>query len=474
MSAVDLRISILLGIPFHDLTQADALEECKYILESKDINPAYFLKANLDLAVKTSQNHDLKHVLFYAKRVLCEDNLLVKFSRFIGTPLKGKIDVPVLLKALIEFCANNEHSIFFLANDNASLKETIARLKHEYPQLNIAGQEIVPNTHIAKWDNTRIVYNISMAKPHLLLILLPSPEQEHWLHMYHKSAYVPLTMGVGNALYDAVGIQKQSFKAIFLQYCKNFPFFITQAFKYKNAFRKANRNHFMLLKRNIITTNAFHRIIWNGSVERKNIPLLQMPPDFDRNIVCECLEVSFIDSSGLGQLVHLARKTKQSGNFFCVLNPSNVVLKSLRTMKLESFIPVFPSLEKLVDALKDHEEVLILTKYDETSNTHLVKPFVNLSDKTMKKIETLVDKMISSEKQNCLVKMSLEHIDFLDNSAINVIIKIKSMLNQNEIGFMLTNAHGFSLEILEVLELNAILIEAEKMEVVSSTEPSNL
>ena len=94
---------------------------------------------------------------------------------------------------------------------------------------------------------------------------------------------------------------------------------------------------------------AFHLLRWAGEVEMGAIDTLAQPPDFDCPVFLDASEVTFIDSSGIGQLAKLAREARAAGVPFGLIRPSVAVESVIQAMHLG---PQFPSFDTESDAFE--------------------------------------------------------------------------------------------------------------------------
>lgn len=68
------------------------------------------------------------------------------------------------------------------------------------------------------------------------------------------------------------------------------------------------------------------------------------------NVVLDLSKIDFLDSSGLGALVQLAKQAKnQNGNLHIVTNSR--VTQTVKLVRLEKFLPLYATLDQAVEAL---------------------------------------------------------------------------------------------------------------------------
>ena len=85
----------------------------------------------------------------------------------------------------------------------------------------------------------------------------------------------------------------------------------------------------------------------SGSVLRRElIDVLDQRPQV---LVLNLAKTSFLDSTGLGVLVAIARRARLIGCTFCLADPSPIVARVLHTTSLDRAWPVYPTIRAAVD-----------------------------------------------------------------------------------------------------------------------------
>lgn len=73
--------------------------------------------------------------------------------------------------------------------------------------------------------------------------------------------------------------------------------------------------------------------------------------DGPKHVVLDLSKIDFVDSSGLGALVQVAKKAQQaSGTLQIVTNPR--VTQTVKLVRLEQFLALQPSVEIAIDNIK--------------------------------------------------------------------------------------------------------------------------
>lgn len=82
-------------------------------------------------------------------------------------------------------------------------------------------------------------------------------------------------------------------------------------------------------------------------IEAEVLPLLNE----DANLILDLVNVQFVDSSGLGKVVSLAKKTGETGKRMGVCNVNQSVMVLFNMVKLHQIVSIFPDPEEAIRAL---------------------------------------------------------------------------------------------------------------------------
>ena len=202
------RLTLVLGLPFHELTLESALDDCVAAMD--DPRPACFVTPNLDFARLAAEQPRLHDIVFHADRILCDGKPLTWLSRLTPTMLPERVAGSDLTPRLLEICVQLRKRVYFFGSDEITLERTAAA----YPDLEICGWNSPPFAPIEDWDNPTYVRRIRDAAPDLLLVALGCPKQEYWAVPRLDELGVPLTLCIGASLDFIAGTQTRAPRAI--------------------------------------------------------------------------------------------------------------------------------------------------------------------------------------------------------------------------------------------------------------------
>ena len=117
--------------------------------------------------------------------------------RLLGYKAPERVAGIDLMLALIAACARHGYRPYFLGAREAVLQQAMARLRTNYPNLQIAGCR---DGYFTAAEEAQVVADIRDSGAHCLFVAMSSPMKERFLHQHRDDLGVPFLMGVGGSL----------------------------------------------------------------------------------------------------------------------------------------------------------------------------------------------------------------------------------------------------------------------------------
>ncbi|MEK6691949.1 MAG: WecB/TagA/CpsF family glycosyltransferase [Nitrospirota bacterium] len=192
----------ILGIELDNLGLEDVLKRIEDFI-SEGI-PRYVITSNVDHLILKGEDRVFEEAYKNASLVVPDGAPLLWASRFLGNPLRGRVNGTDLFLKISELSAKKGYSIFLLGAEYDVAEKTAMVLRDKYPGLRVAGT-YSPYFGFEKdrVENEMIVRLIRESRPDILFTALGSPKGEKWIYRYYKSLGVPLSLNVG-ASFDFV------------------------------------------------------------------------------------------------------------------------------------------------------------------------------------------------------------------------------------------------------------------------------
>ncbi|HEY1684804.1 MAG TPA: WecB/TagA/CpsF family glycosyltransferase [Tepidisphaeraceae bacterium] len=190
-----------------------ALERIDAMAQAQE--PGYVLTPNVDHVVQLERDELLRTIYSQANLVLADGMPVVWASKYLGTPLKGRVAGSDLFPRLCELAARKKYRVFFLGGREGAGEKAIAILSSKYA--GFAARSYCPPFGFEKdvAETEKIGAMIREYSPHILCVAVGAPKQEYWIYHHARELGVPVSLGVGASLDFIAGFQKRA--PVFMQ-----------------------------------------------------------------------------------------------------------------------------------------------------------------------------------------------------------------------------------------------------------------
>lgn len=469
-------ITVLLGLPFHDITLEETLEYCADAMKGSENR--YLVTANVDFTTQAYEDPDLKKIVFFADRVVCDGMPLVWLSKLLGSPMRERVAGSDMVPRLLEICGREGHSVYFFGSDLDTLIEAKGIVETRYPGLKVVGVDSPPFGAVIEWDNDALCEKMRASGAQLLLACLGCPKQERWIFAHHRETGIPLSIGVGASLDFITGKQKRA--PVWMQksglewfwrmssspgrlvsrYSKDLVFLGKASLQQANSQRRRRNIQIPRASPSISLTPAspVQRISWAGNLQKSDLSGAPVPDTTDAPVLLDVSQVTFIDSSGLGRLAMLARVCRTAGQMLVVVNPSEVFAKAIRAVRMETLFSSAASENEALELVAKHTRSGGVLKKSEDG---VVWVSFNRSLDALyhgEMMETLEKTITGSPGIKTLV-VDLKDVPFIDSRAVGGLIRAWKTMTANGGQMFLWGAKPAVSEIIALLRLDKILTE---------------
>ncbi|MEW6662558.1 MAG: WecB/TagA/CpsF family glycosyltransferase [Bacillota bacterium] len=188
------KVSIL-GVRVDAVTMPETLNIIEgFIQEGK---PRHVITLNAEIIHRAWQEPSLKEIIDQAHLVTPDGSGVVWAAKKLGTPVPERVTGIDLVQALLPLAAQKGWSLYFYGGKPGVAEEAARRLKEQHPGLIIAGTS---HGYLSEQDKHHLLVDIKAKKPHILLVALGAPRQEHWIRQHLAGLNVPVSIGVGGTL----------------------------------------------------------------------------------------------------------------------------------------------------------------------------------------------------------------------------------------------------------------------------------
>ena len=183
----------ILGVRFDDLTQQEAAQQGRQLLEEDKFH--YVVTPNPEFLLAAEKDPEFRRVLNAADLVLPDGIGVVYSAKILGTPLKERVPGIEFAEAMLSALNEMGGRLYLLGAKPGVAEEAGRRICARYSDLVLCG------THDGYFkDEQAILPQIAAAKPDLLFVCLGAPKQEKWMARWGQHTGAKLAIGLGGCL----------------------------------------------------------------------------------------------------------------------------------------------------------------------------------------------------------------------------------------------------------------------------------
>lgn len=199
------RVTVL-NIPIDNLSEEE-------LLQKLDLYGGIVFTPNVDHLVKLQKDKDFNRAYNFANFRVCDSQIVIYASRFLGNPIKQKISGSDLFPAFYNYHKNNEDIKIFLLG----AAEGVAKKAQEEVNKKV-GREIIiasysPSFGFEKNEEecTQIIDSINNSGATVLAIGVGAPKQEKWIYKYKKKLQnIKIVLAIGATIDFESGNKQRS------------------------------------------------------------------------------------------------------------------------------------------------------------------------------------------------------------------------------------------------------------------------
>ncbi len=182
----------ILGIKFDNVSMDEAVEIGLSLFEKEAKYSIY--TPNPEIVMAAYDNKILQNQLNDGALCIPDGIGVVIGSKIIGKPLKERVAGYDFNKNMFERLKNTDKTVYFYGSAPGVAKLAAKKMMEEFKGLNIVG---IWNGY--EKDNSKVIDNINMLNPDLLLVGLGAPRQEEWISMNMDKINAKVFVGVGGS-----------------------------------------------------------------------------------------------------------------------------------------------------------------------------------------------------------------------------------------------------------------------------------
>lgn len=174
-----------------------ALQNLSTLLTSGKRHYICFCEANLLASIY--RDREVAELVNQASMVLPDGIALSIMAWALDRPVLHRVPGPSFLLEACRYGVERGYRHFFYGGTMGGIERLVARLKSDFPGIQIAGYYSPPFRDLTGDEEEDIRKRIEARKPHLLWVSLGGPKQEMWMRDHLGRINVPVMLGVGAA-----------------------------------------------------------------------------------------------------------------------------------------------------------------------------------------------------------------------------------------------------------------------------------
>ncbi|GAB6060079.1 WecB/TagA/CpsF family glycosyltransferase [Desulfonatronum parangueonense] len=478
---------VILGIPFHDVTFAEAVQWCLERMRSG--RPGYVATVNLDFVMQSRRDPELQRILLEADLVVADGAPLIWMSGLFGPRLRERVTGSDLTPLLAEACRDHGFGVFGLGAAPGVAEKALKELERRYPGLRVAGWHSPPKADILDMDHESILDRLRQGGPDLLLVAFGAPKQEKWINMHFRQWRIPVAIGIGGTLDFLAGVQRRAPKLVqkigmewfwrlltdprrlLGRYAANLLFLATESIRLKRLARPDTRSGPKLPApdADILRHGQARMIPFQPLTSPEQATAFletAMPLIATHTLVLDLARVEALSSIELGTMIHLDKACRARQRRLLLWNPRPRVEQFLKASGLADYLGVVSSREDLeshlakLNVLIRDGTVLGLGSGVMTIRLPLELTVTNL-DAFRERIEREWKKMTRTGRF-FEMDINAEGLEFLDSAALGYLVGLKKQADHAGLAFRCHGFQGAAGRTVRLARLEALLGGAKR------------
>ena len=193
----------ILGVRFDDLTQQEAAQQGRQLLEEDKFH--YVVTPNPEFLLAAEKDPEFRRVLNAADLVLPDGIGVVYSAKILGTPLKERVPGIEFAEAMLSALNEMGGRLYLLGAKPGVAELAAANLKDAHPGLIVCG------THDGYFrEDGPVVEEIRAAAADVVFVCLGAPKQELWMARNGPATGAHLMVGLGGSLDVFAGVVERA------------------------------------------------------------------------------------------------------------------------------------------------------------------------------------------------------------------------------------------------------------------------
>jgi N-acetylglucosaminyldiphosphoundecaprenol N-acetyl-beta-D-mannosaminyltransferase len=354
------RLVALLGIPIDTFNMQETIDQIvEFVHNGHSTGKGYQIAtANTDFIVKAIQDPELSSILQTTDLITADGMPLVWAAKLLGAQIEERVAGSDFVPILAERAEQEGFSLYLLGAAPGVAAKAADVLMESFPDLKIVGIKSPPFMPVAEMDDS-IVDQINSADPDILLVAFGNPKQEMWISLNKHKLRVPVMIGIGGTLDFISGTMKrapqwmhplglewlfrllQEPRRLWKRYGIDIVVFSTNFLRQWWVLRKKGSGQLAPLSLELDRSNGYSHIAISNHLDVRSYPELwemgQAALAHSSNVTVDLDGCDYLDSSGFGALMGLAKQAADAGGELRLKGLSKELEKAIAVLRLKEF-----------------------------------------------------------------------------------------------------------------------------------------
>jgi N-acetylglucosaminyldiphosphoundecaprenol N-acetyl-beta-D-mannosaminyltransferase len=438
----------ILGVPFDSVNLTETLAVATQMVASGQ--PHYATTVGVDFITTAMDDVELRRILFDAHLVVAEDKIVVWASKILGNELPENVTVPHLMPQLLALAEQKAWRVFLLGGNDAVATQIHAR----HPQLQFTAYA-PPDLPLLEMDHADIKHRLHAAKPDLLLVAFGSPKQEKWINMNYRDAQVPFVMGTGVS-FDFLTGESKPVKHTGKAFSKFIRAVLAQWWRLrakKTAASSAGPN---------VIPDPFGNLVIRAPVRLDAAAAQAGQSEWLRavensHVMFDLSDTVFVDSTGIGALIRLRRRSRELGWQFFLIALRPPVAAALKLMKLDEFFAIQASLAGARIVMESAVGVAPVTSGVLEAELQ-IRWTGEVTALNAVELGAYTESELAQVTTGMTVAIDLSRVTFVDSTGIGLMVRFKKNLKRRDISLRFEHAVPAVLNVMRQTQLEEFLL----------------
>ena len=448
-SKADRAPIAILGVPFDNVDLDETLALAETMVASRQ--PHYVTTVGVDFLAEALEDVELRRVLFDAHLLIAEEKAIVWASKTLGNPLPANVTVPGLIPRLFALAEQKNWRVFLLGVD-----DTVAeKVRGRHPKLQIVGAHLPVDKPLLEMDHADILRRLREAKPDVLLVAFGSPKQEKWINMNYRLTGVPFVLGAGTAFDFSTGAGRPQPRGR-----KNFWKFVRAVLWQR--WRLRSKKSATPAPANVMP-DPYGNFIIRAPAEMGAATAQASQSEWLRavensNVIFDLADTVFLDSTGVGALIRLRKRSRELNHHFFLVAPRPQVWAALKLMKLDEFFTMQASTSGVRILMESAAGATPVTS-DVQEKELQIRWAGEVTALNAVELGAYTESELSQITPGMNVVIDLSRVTFVDSTGIGLMVRFKKNLKRSDVNLKFANPSGSVRNVIRQTQLEAFLLD---------------